>query len=60
MRLCRELCFSRFRKKTADWVWERVRGLDNGGKPAGSAEIRENVKGGGIHTHTHAKFNLSG
>lgn len=36
LRLCRELCFSLLRKKTADCVWARVRGLDDGRKPAGS------------------------
>lgn len=39
LRLCRELCFSLVRKKRADCVWERVRGLDGGRKSAGSVAV---------------------
>lgn len=41
MRLCSELCFSLVRKKTADCVWVRVRGLDDSRKAAGSAASRK-------------------
>lgn len=58
LRLCRELCFSLFRKKTADCVWERVRGLDDGSKAAGSAEWKKGKCQRGTHTHTQNQFIL--
>lgn len=44
LRLCRELCFSLVRKKRADCVWERVKGLDGGRKSAGSVAAGKSKK----------------
>lgn len=41
MRLCRELSFSLFRKKIADWVWEKLSGLVDGSKAARSVAKKD-------------------